>query len=163
MIWAVLGAAAIVAGPFVAMTLLQPHPAQDCAGRGGAWNRQEETCLTDPQAPGDRGVIGAVGIARALDVTSFASGLDGPSGARTLSEHGFTQVLRTSGGVELYAADQARSVAITVLEDSEASKLICFVRSDPARGVRRAMTLRAGRGVARLWTAIEAPPHTACV
>jgi hypothetical protein len=136
-------------------------PVDRCLDAGGRWAARERRCemAPPPKAVVNKAVVGAAGVARVLDVTSFASSIEPRPGARTLADYGFTLVLRTRDGVEVYRTDQSWMFAIRVLEDGRDRKVICVVdRALKGGAYSKVSAIEVRPGEAGLWRSTEARP-----
>lgn len=118
-------------------------PADRCRDAGGRFDAGRRRCemAPPPKGPVNTAVVGAAGAARVLDLTSFRNST-GPRRrpeAKTPADHGFTQVVRTRDGVELYRDDQSWMMTVRVLEDGPEKKLLCIGDFAMSGGTYKAM------------------------
>ena len=66
-------------------------------------------------------------IAALIDVTSFRTSIESQEGIRTFGDYGFTQVDLVDGRAELYVNDRSWIFAITVLEASDDTAVLCVL------------------------------------
>ena len=135
-------------------------PADRCADAGGRWDPRRRACemAPPPKGPVNVAVAGAIGAARVLDLNSFPNAIGRRPDARTFADYGFTLVVRTRDGVELYREDQAAMFGLRVLDDGPQAKRLCLVERALKGGTRRSVrAIEVRPGEDGLWRASPAP------
>jgi hypothetical protein len=150
----ILTLAGIILAVGLGSILFLNDPVDRCLDAGGRWDARERRCemAPPPKAVVNRAVVGAAGVARVLDVTSFATSIAPRPDARTLAEYGFSLVLRTQDGVEVYRDDQSWMFAIRVLEEGSDRKVICVIdRALKGGTYSKVSAIEVQPGEAGLW------------